>query len=65
MKKYILFSVLTILFCLTSIVSYAADDESVSAIINREISIVYNNELKAFSDVKGTKVDPISYNYTT
>ena len=65
MKKYILFSVLTILFCLTSVVSYAAADESVSASINREISIVYNNELKAFSDVNGTKVDPISYNYTT
>lgn len=64
MKKYILFSVLTILFCLKSIVSYAAD-ENVSAIINREISIVYNNELKAFSDVNGIKVDPISYNNTT
>lgn len=64
MKKYILFFVLTVLMIMTSVVTYATD-ESVSAILNKEISIMYNNELKEFSDVNGTKVDPISYNFTT
>ena len=50
-----------------SLSSYATESgaENVKALINNEVSIVYNNELKSFSDVNGNAVSPITYNNTT
>ena len=64
MKKYISFLfMLIMIFCLSSI-SFASD-ENAQAILNRTVSIMYNNELKEFSDVNGTKVYPLTYQGTT
>ena len=67
MKKYFLFWILTMMLISISFSCYATEitNENVKALINKEISIVYNNELKTFFDVNGTAVDPISYNNTT
>lgn len=64
MKKYISFLLILILCLCASSVSLAAD-ENAQAILNRKVSIVYNNELKEFSDVNGTKVYPLTYQGTT
>ncbi len=64
MKKYISFLVILILVLCLSSVSLAADIET-KAILNRNVSIVYNNELKEFSDVNGVKVYPLTYQGTT
>ncbi len=64
MKKYISFLLMLIMiFCLSNI-SFATD-ENTQAILNRTVSIMYNNELKEFSDVNGTKVYPLTYQGTT
>lgn len=42
-----------------------AENEQISATLSKEISIVYNNEIKEFYDVNGTKVYPILYQGTT
>lgn len=67
MKKYFLFLILTIIMTSVSISCYAAEieNENIKATINKEISIIYNNELKTFYDVNGNSVNPISYNNTT
>lgn len=64
MKKYISFLVILILCLCASSISFAAD-ENAQAILNRKVSIVYNNELKEFYDVNGTKVYPLTYQGTT
>lgn len=66
MKKYFWVLILTLTMMLT-FSCYAAElvDESATAIINNEISIVYNNEIKSFFDVNGNSVSPITYNDTT
>lgn len=64
MKKYVSFVfMLIMIFCLSSI-SFATD-ENAQAILNKTVSIVYNNELKEFSDVNGMKVYPLTYQGTT
>lgn len=67
MKKYFLFFVLTIVMISVSLSCYAEElsNENVNAIINKEVSIIYNNELKTFFDVTGNSVSPITYNNTT
>ena len=67
MKKYFMFFVLTIVMISVSLSCYAEElsNENVTAIINKEISIVYNDELKNFYDVNGNSVSPITYNDTT
>ena len=67
MKKYFIFFIFTIVMISISLSCYATElsNENVSAIINKEISIIYNNELKTFFDVNGNSVSPISYNNTT
>ncbi len=64
MKKYISFLLILILCLCASSVSLATD-ENAQAILNRKVSIVYNNELKEFSDVNGVKVYPLTYQGTT
>ena len=64
MKKYISFAfMLIMIFCLSGAVF--ATDENAQAILNKTVSIVYNNELKEFSDVNGMKVYPLTYQGTT
>lgn len=67
MKKYFLFLFLTIVMVWVPLSCYAEEllNENVNAIINKEISIIYNNELKTFFDVNGNSVSPITYNNTT
>ena len=64
MKKYISF-LMILIFCLCASSVSLATDENAQAILNRKVSIVYNNELKEFSDVNGTKVYPLTYQGTT
>lgn len=64
MKKYIICIIALFIVMLSNIISYGAN-EQVEAILSHEISIVFNNELKQFSDVNGTKVYPILYQGTT
>ncbi len=66
MKKSFFLVILTLIMSLT-FSCYAAElvDENARAIINNEISIVYNNEIKSFFDVNGSSVSPITYNDTT
>ena len=67
MKKYFCFLISMIMIISISLSCYAAESgtEAVKALINNEVSIVYNNELKSFSDVNGNSVSPITYNNTT
>lgn len=67
MKKNLCFLISIIIFFAISLSCYAAENntEDVKALINKEISIVYNNELKSFFDVNGVAVSPISYGGTT
>ncbi len=66
MKKYFCFIFSLIILLSISLSCYATENnENVKALINKEISIVYNNDLKSFFDVNGTSVSPISYNNTT
>ncbi len=64
MKKSVMIMLIVILVMVINVVIYAAN-ENITAILNKEISIVYNNELKAFADVTGKSVYPLSYNGTT
>lgn len=67
MKKYFYFLISIIMLISISLSCYATESgtENVKALINNEVSIVYNNELKSFSDVNGNSVSPITYNNTT
>ena len=67
MKKNCCFLFSIMIIFAISLSCFAAENntEDVKALINREISIVYNNELKSFFDVNGVAVSPISYNGTT
>ena len=47
-----------------TLTTYAAN-EQVTATLSKKISIIYNNEMKEFSDVNGKKVYPILYQGTT
>lgn len=64
MKKLFLLSFLLIFISSFLKLSYATN-EQVPAILNKKISIVFNNELKSFSDVNGNTVYPVLYNGTT
>lgn len=64
MKKYIKF-LFSFLVILTMMPTVFATNQIVDATIDREKSVIYNNELKSFYDVNDKKVDPISYNDTT
>lgn len=43
----------------------AAENETISAILNRTINVTYNGVAQSFSDANGTTVYPISYNGST
>lgn len=61
-KKFILiFTILLLVLCTASF----ANNEQVTAILSKRISIVYNDEMREFFDVTGTKVYPILYEGTT
>lgn len=40
-------------------------NQTISALLNREITITYNGEVQSFTDANGNAVYPISYNGTT
>ena len=61
-KRFIL--IFTILILVLGTVSFA-DNEQVTAILSKNISIVYNNEMREFYDVTGMKVYPILHEGTT
>lgn len=60
-KIFLMLTLLMVIFC----ANVYAEDEQISATLSKEISIVYNNEIKEFYDVNGTKVYPILYQGTT
>lgn len=60
-KIFLMLTLLMVFFC----ANVYAENEQVSATLSKEISIVYNNEIKEFYDVNGTKVYPILYQGTT
>ena len=64
MNKKIFFVITIICMLLCSTIVFA-NNETIEAILNKSISITYNNEIKEFSDVNGTIVYPISYEGTT
>lgn len=61
-KRFIL--IFTVLILVLGTVSFA-DNEQVTAILSKNISIVYNNEMREFYDVTGMKVYPILHEGTT
>lgn len=68
MKKKLLNFVLVVSLCVISVIGgayAAANNETISAMLNREIKITYNGEVQTFKDVSGNVVYPISYNGTT
>lgn len=60
-KIFLMLTLLMVFFC----ANVYAENEQISATLSKEISIVYNNEIKEFYDVNGTKVYPILYQGTT
>ena len=60
-KIFLMLTLLMVIFC----ANVYAEDEQISVTLSKEISIVYNNEIKEFYDVNGTKVYPILYQGTT
>ncbi len=60
-KIFLMLTLLIAFFC----ANVYAENEQISATLSKEISIVYNNEIKEFYDVNGTKVYPILYQGTT
>ena len=43
----------------------ASNNQTISAMLNRDITITYNGEAQSFKDTKGNPVYPITYNGTT
>ena len=64
MKSKLLLLFFTLLMVFFTLTTYAAN-EQVTATLSKKISIIYNNEMKEFSDVNGKKVYPILYQGTT
>ncbi len=63
------FSITMMVLCLTiGLIAgafAASNNEVISALLNRDITITYNGQVQSFADVNGTVVYPLSYNGTT
>lgn len=64
MNKKVVFLTLILIMMFMSLTCYAAN-EQITATLSKKISIIYNDEIKEFYDVNGTKVNPILYQGTT
>ncbi len=66
MKKMKFLSLsLTMALCLGVGAYAASNNENISALLNREITITYKGEAQSFQDANGNTVYPITYNGTT
>lgn len=64
-KKLVFILVFVLILSTFTIASATGLKEKVSAILNGEITIIYDKEVQTFKDENGNKVLPISYNGTT
>lgn len=56
---------LAMALCLVVGAYAASNNETISAVLNREVTITYNGEVQNFKDQGGNPVYPITYNGTT
>ena len=65
MKKLISLSLAVIMMFSMAVSVFAAENESIKPLLNRDLRISFDGEFKTFTDVNGNIVYPLSYNDTT
>ena len=65
MKRFLSLGLAVILMLSISISAFAAENENITATLDRRIKVTYNGELQTFTDANGKIVYPIVYQGTT
>ena len=65
MKKLISLSLAVIMMFSMAVSVFAAENENITPLLNRDLKITYNGNFQTFTDVNGNIVYPLSYNDTT
>ena len=65
MKRFLSLGLAVILMLSISISAFAAENENITATLDRRIKVTYNGELQTFTDANGKIVYPIVYEGTT
>ena len=65
MKRFLSLGLAVILMLSISISAFAAENENITATLDRRIKVTYNGELQTFTDANGKFVYPIVHEGTT
>lgn len=64
-KSRIIVATMAMALCLVVGAVAASNNQTISALLNRDITVTYNGKAQSFKDVNGNAVYPITYNGTT